>query len=588
MNPSFVNRLVDLALLRRIMGLARPHRRRFFEALALALLLAVLAPLNPVLIQYTVDHYILAGQGNMLWWMSLLLLVSLLVQALLTYRFTLLTALLGQSIVYQLRLQVFNHVLSLSLRYFDRTPVGTSVTRTISDIEAINDIFAEGIISIVSDLLMLLAILAVMFAVSWPMTLVALSVMPLLLVAVWFFKEGVRKAFTEVRNQVARLNAFLQEHLSGMLVVQLFQAEEQEMEKFRAINRDHRNAHNRSVWHYSVFFPIVEIISALALGLLVWYGAYEILRDRSTPGTIISFILFLNLLFRPIRMLADKFNTLQMGMVAAQRVFALLDDNNQIADTGQRSAANIRGEVTFQNVHFSYTPGLPVLNDVSFHIPAGSSLAIVGATGSGKTTIIHLLSRLYEADAGQILIDGINIRDYRLASLRQVICPVLQDVFLFSGTILDNLRLFNPDISREQVREAAIRCGMDEWINQLPGGYDYPVNERGASLSAGQRQLISFLRALLTNPRILILDEATSAVDSHSEHLMQQAMQVLIQGRTCILIAHRLSTIRQASRIVVLHEGRVMESGTHEELLQANRYYRKLYDLQFGYNLTTV
>ncbi|MCS6916400.1 MAG: ABC transporter ATP-binding protein/permease [Chitinophagales bacterium] len=588
MRSSLFSRVLDVALLRRILRLAKPYRRKFYESLVLAVVLALLAPLNPLLIQHTVDRYILTGQGNMIWMMSLLLLISLLTQALLSYRFTLLTAWIGQQIVYHLRMQVFTHVLSLGMRYFDRTPVGTSVTRTISDVEAINDIFAEGIINIISDLLMLLAILAVMFTVSWKMSLVILSVMPLLLVAVWVFKEGVRKAFTEVRNQVARLNAFLQEHLSGMLVVQLFQAEEQELEKFRAINREHRNAHNRSVWHYSVFFPVVEIISAAALGLLVWYGAHQMLRELSTPGTIISFILFLNLMFRPIRMLADKFNTLQMGMVAAQRVFALLDDTVRVPDTGSRSADNVRGEIAFRNVTFSYTPGHPVLHNVSFHVPAGSSLAIVGATGAGKTTISQLLSRLYDAEQGQILIDGTDIRDYDLASLRRVVCPVLQEVFLFSGTILDNLRMFNPQFSRQQVAEAAARCGMEDWIERLPGGYDYQVHERGASLSAGQRQLISFLRALLANPRILILDEATSAVDSYSEQLIQKAMHVLTQGRTSILIAHRLSTIRQASRILVLDKGHVVESGTHEELMQAQGHYRRLYELQFGFRLTPI
>ncbi|MCS6991371.1 MAG: ABC transporter ATP-binding protein/permease [Chitinophagales bacterium] len=578
----------DLALLLRILRLARPYKKKFYEALVLAIVLALLAPLNPVLIQYTVDHCILGAQYHLLSVMTVLLFSSLLIQALLSYRFTLLAARLGQNIVYDLRTQVFTHVLSLNMRYFDRTPVGTVVTRTISDVEAVNDIFAEGIINIFSDLLMLLVILMVMLTISWPMTLVTLSVLPLLLVAVWFFKEGVRKAFIEVRNQVARLNAFLQEHLSGMQVVQLFQAEQQEMEKFRVINRDHLKAHQRSVWHYSVFFPIVEILSAAALGLLVWYGAYQILHDRSTPGTIISFILFLNLMFRPIRMLADKFNTLQMGMVAAQRVFTLLDEKSQVPDRGWRSAASIAGEVIFSHVSFSYNSSTPVLRNVSFKIPAGGSLAIVGPTGAGKTTIINLLSRFYDADEGQIFLDGIDIREYRLTSLRQVICPVLQDVFLFSGSILDNVRLFNPEISRSQVEQAARRCGMDEWIRRLPGGYDYQVHERGTSLSAGQRQLISFLRALLANPRILILDEATSAVDTYSEQLIQRAMQVLTEGRTCIFIAHRLSTIKQATQILVLDQGQVKEIGTHDELLQGNTLYRRLYELQFGYNFSPV
>ncbi|HUM48020.1 MAG TPA: ABC transporter ATP-binding protein, partial [Chitinophagales bacterium] len=494
---KLLNKLIDFRLLRRVLGLVKPYKNRFYLALVIAVIIAILSPLNPYLIQITVDRYILNGDWNKLLMMSGILMGLLLFQAVLTYNFTFTTNWLGQSIVRDLRQKVYSHVLGLNLRYFDRTPLGTATTRTISDVEAINDIFAEGVITILSDLLTIIAVLTMMFYSSWQLTLVSLSVLPILLVAAYIFKEGIRKSFTEVRNQVARLNAFMQEHISGMSVVQIFNAEEREMKKFRVINKEHRTANIRGIWYYSIFFPVVEIISSLALGLLVWYGAYEVLADRTTLGVMISFILYINLLFRPIRMLADKFNTLQMGMVASERVFKLLDNKDAMNNTGIKSAEDVKGDLDFDQVWFAYDEENFVLKDVSFHVAAGQTLAIVGATGAGKSSIINILSRFYEIQKGAIYLDGVNTKEYELSSLRSKIGLVLQDVFLFSGSVMDNITLRNPTISPEQVKHAAVLCGIEEWIEKLPGGYDYNVMERGATLSVGQRQLISFVRALV-------------------------------------------------------------------------------------------
>ncbi len=586
---KLLNKIIDFSLLRRVMRLVKPYKKRFYVAVAIAVSTAVLAPVIPYIVQITIDKYIIGGNSAMLYNMTYLLLAILLLQALLSYNFTYSTNLLGQSIVRDLRTRVFSHVLSLNLRHFDRTPIGTSVTRTISDVEAVNDIFAEGIITILSDLLTLIAVLIMMFYSSWQLSLVTLSVLPLLLVAAYIFKEGIRISFTDVRNQVARLNAFLNEHITGMNVVQIFNAEEREMKKFKGINLDHRTANIKSIWYYSVFFPVVEIISAMAVGLLVWYVSYKALdatsfvntNDRTPAGMIIMFVMYLNLMFRPIRMLADKFNTLQMGMVASERVFKLIDNKDQMKDEGKLLAENIAGAIDFKNVWFAYNEVDFVLKNVSFNVEAGTTLAIVGATGAGKSSIINILNRFYEIQKGEISIDGKSISEYELASLRGKIGLVLQDVFLFSGSIMDNITLRNPLITHEQVKHAAEVCGVAEWIEKLPGGYNYNVMERGNSLSAGQRQLISFVRALVFDPRILILDEATSSIDTESEQLIQQAIEKLIEGRTSIIIAHRLSTIQHADKIMVLDKGEVKEIGNHNELMELNGYYRKLYELQF-------
>jgi ATP-binding cassette subfamily B protein len=549
--------------------------------MVLTIVLAVLSPLRPYLIQVTVDKYI-ANQ-----WMRMLIIITvvqigvLLLETLVRFFFSYLTNWLGQSVVKDLRVTVYKKIVRLNLSFFDRTPIGTLTTRTINDIEAINDVFSEGIISIVADLLMIVAILLVMFMEDWRLTLISLSPFPVLIFATWIFKESVNKSFHRVRNAVAALNAFVQEHITGMVVVQAFSAEKREFARFKQINKDHRNANIDAIFAYSVFFPVVEIILAISLGLMVWWGANKVLSYEVTQGVMIAFIMYLNLLFRPLRVLADKFNTLQMGMVASERVFKVLDNEDQIPDNGRKDAAGMKGDIVFDHVHFAYTEDRYVLKDITFHAKPGETIAIVGHTGSGKTTIISILNRLYEIQKGQIRIDGADLKDYTLASLRSKIGVVLQDVFLFSGSIYENITLRNPAISRERVEQAARLIGMHDFIMQLPGGYDYQVMERGSTLSLGQRQLISFVRALLYDPAILILDEATSSVDTESEALIQTAIDKLIAGRTAIVIAHRLSTISKASKIIVLDKGEIREMGTHEELLRLGGFYYKLHSMQF-------
>lgn len=577
-----MNKLLDVSLLARILRLAKPFRLKLYAAYGLTILIAVGAVCNPLLTEHIINNYVMKPNLHMLTKFTALLMTILVLQSLLTFSFTYLAWWLGQNIIQRLRVETFNHIQHLNLRYFDRTPVGTSVTRTINDIETINDIFTEGVIAIIADLLTIIVVLSVMFYQSWKLTLVCLSVLPILLLGAYLFKEGIRKSFTEVRTQVARLNAFLQEHISGMSVVQIFTAEEREFKKFKEINAAHRHANIRSNFYYSVFFPLVEIISACAIGLLVWYGSENLLKTDGDLGMITAFIMFINLLFRPIRMLADKFNTLQMGMVAADRVFKLLDNKDNMINGGTLDAKKLKGEIEFRNVSFAYDEINSVLKNISFHIQAGETIAIVGSTGSGKSSTINLISRLYEFQQGEILIDKENIRDYELYSLRKNIGVVLQDVFLFSGSVFDNITLRNREITLEQVIAAAKICGAHDFIMNLPDGYNYDVMERGATLSMGQRQLISFIRTLIYNPKILVLDEATSSIDTESEMLIQYAMEKLIDGRTSIIIAHRLSTIQKADKILVIEKGELKESGTHEQLLSKGGYYRKLYDMQFA------
>jgi ATP-binding cassette subfamily B protein len=494
------------------------------------------------------------------------------------------TASLGQSVVRDLRVAVYKKILNLNLSQFDKTPIGTLTTRTINDIESVNDIFSDGLVPIIADLLSIVCVLTVMFWMDWRLTFIALIPFPVIIIATYYFKESINKSFFKVRNAVAALNAFVQEHLTGMAVVQAFASEEREFDKFRKINREHRNANIKAIFAYSVFFPVVEIVLALAIGLAVWYTSKEALHlEQSQQGVLMAFILFLNLLFRPLRVLADKFNVLQMGIIASERVFKVMD-NEDVTPAPAADAykpALIQGKIDFENVVFEYNPGVPVLKNVSFAVNPGETVAIVGHTGSGKTTIISLLNRLYHIQQGAIKIDGVNIEDYDTDILRRNIGVVLQDVFLFSGSVIENITLRNPDISREKVIEAAKLIEMHEFILRLPGGYDYNVMERGATLSLGQRQLLSFIRAMLYNPSILILDEATSSVDTESEMLIQHAIDTLIKGRTSIVIAHRLSTIRKASKIIVLDKGEVKEMGTHEELLQMGGFYSKLHEMQF-------
>ncbi len=572
----------DWATLRRVIRLALPFRRLFFLSFALGILVSIVTPLRPYLIQLTVDENIIAQNGRGLEWMGFLLLLTLVAEFLVKYLFGLYSTTLGQTIMLDLRTRLFNHVQTMRLRFFDKTPVGIITTRTINDIEAINNIFSEGLITIVADVLTLAFVIGFMLFINWKLALVCLTTFPVILVATYIFKEKVRVSFNDVREKVAQLNAFVQEHISGMRIVQIFNAEDREFQKFDKLNHEHYSANDKSVLYYSIFFPVVEVILALAISLLIWYGAHQVMNGFATVGVFTSFILYLNLAFRPLRMLADKFNTLQMGVIAAERVFRLLDTDEKIEDKGILSPAAIKGDITFRNVWFAYNNDDYVLKNISFSINAGETLAIVGATGSGKSSIINILNRFYEIQQGEILLDGMNAKAYKLSALRSYIGTVLQDVFLFSGSVMDNITLKNPHITEEQVIQASKLVGAHDFIMELPDGYQHNVMERGATLSVGQRQLISFIRALIFNPQILILDEATSSVDTESENLIQHAIETLVKGRTSIVIAHRLSTIQNADKIMVLDKGEIKEIDTHEELLKKDDgYYKKLYEMQF-------
>ena len=585
-DKSIAKKIFDFGLLRRVFQYAAPYKRRFYISIALAILLALFTPVRPYLIQVTVNKYI--GQGDLDWliWITVIQLGLLLIETTLRFCFSYITAWLGQTVVRDLRVTVYRKILGLNLSQFDKTPIGTLTTRTVDDIERINDVFADGLIPIIADLLSIVAILLVMFSADWRLSLISLAPFPFLIIATYFFKESVNKSFIRVRNAVSQLNAFVQEHITGMQVVQAFAAEKKEFRKFRQINKEHRNANIHAIFAYSVFFPVVEIILATGTGLLVWWAANASLtltpaEASEMPGKMIAFVLYLNLLFRPLRVIADKFNVLQMGMVAGERVFKVLDNDDYMRDEGKHAPADVRGEIIFDKVWFSYMPERYVLKNISFKVNPGETIALVGHTGSGKTSIISLLNRLYEPQKGEIRIDGTSIPDYKLDALRSHIGFVLQDVFLFSGSVLDNITLRNADIPRERVIEAAKLIGMHDFIMQLPGGYDYNVMERGTTLSLGQRQLLSFIRALLYNPSILVLDEATSSVDTESERMIQQATDTLIAGRTSIVIAHRLSTIRKAHKIIVLEKGEIVEAGTHQQLLDSEGFYYKLHQMQF-------
>jgi len=574
---------LNTPLIRRILSYSRAYRGLFITSLTLTLCLAGMAIVRPLLIQYGLNTFVVDQKDlNGLGTISLVILLTLLFESALNIVNLRVANLLGQNIVRDLRNQVYRHILSLKNTYFDNTPVGTLVTRAISDIESLADVFSQGIIVISGDLVMLVVFIAVMFAKNWLLALLALSTIPLLFVATALFKRGVKKTFNQVRNAVAALNTFTQEHITGMRLVQLFNREEQEFEKFKAINAQHRTANIKSIFYYSVFFPVVEILSSVSVALVIWFSGVKGQHYNINLGDITFFIMMVQLLFRPIRMLADRLNALQMGFVSAERVFKVLDTDEKISDQGTVPFVAVAGKIEFKDVWFAYKDDHYVLKNVSFQIPAGQTVALVGATGAGKSTIINLLSRFYEYNKGQITIDGTNIRDYNLTHLRTNTGVVLQDVYLFNDSILNNITLSNPGISTEAVVEATQRIGLYEYIMSLPGGFNYQVTERGQNLSAGQRQLVAFIRAYVYQPSVFILDEATATIDTQTELLMQQAVERISEGRTAIIIAHRLSTIKNAHRIVVFDKGEIVEEGSMRDLMGRDSRFRKLYELQTG------
>jgi len=573
---------LDAQLLKRVLAEASPYKSLLLSTTLMAILLAPLATIRPWLVQKMVDEHIVYSDVEGLLKLSIIFIIVLFLHAFLTYLFTYLSGVLGQAVVRDLRIKIFNHINRFNLSYFDKTPIGTSTTRTINDVETINTVFSQGVITIIADILTLIVVLAIMFITSWELTLIALTTSPFLVIASYIFKEKVKTSFQSVRTEISRMNAFLQEQISGMRLVQIFHIEKLSMRRFKTINREYTKANLDSVLYYAVFYPVVEIISAASLGLMVWWGAKGVIGESVSMGALIAFPIYLNMLFNPIRILADKFNTLQMGLVASDRVFALLDNQAEQEVTGHLKPEKLRGEVVFNKVNFAYQGEDWVLKNVDFQIKPGETLAIVGATGSGKTSIISLINRFYTHQSGLISIDGTDIKDFDLQALRHKMALVLQDVFLFSGSVFENITLRDESISREKVLSAAKMIGAHEFIEKLPGGYDYQVMERGATLSMGQRQLISFVRALVFEPDILILDEATSSIDPASESVIQKAIETLIAQRTSIIIAHRLSTIMHAHKILVMQRGEVMESGSPEDLLKNEEgLFRKLHDMQF-------
>ena len=569
-----------MKVLRQLYTFVKPYQKQFYFLVFLTIALAILAPTRPYLIQIAIDEHVALGDAAGLLQIIYVLVALMVIQAFAQWAHTYYSGWLGQVIIKDIRIRLFKHLLRLRLKFFDNTPIGRLVTRNVSDIETLADVFSEGLAAIIGDLLQIVTILGVMFYIDWKLTLVSLCTLPLLIISTYVFKEKIKVTFNDVRNAVANLNSFLQEHITGMTVVQLFNREQREFEKFKEINREHSAAHIRSVLYYSVYFPVAEIIQAIGIGLVVWYGAVGVLGMDLKIGILISFIMYLQLFFRPIRMIADRFNTLQMGVVSSSRIFKLLAASEHIANEGNFNPDKIQGNVRLDKVWFAYNEEDYVLKNISFEAKKGQNIALVGATGAGKSSIINLISRFYEINKGSITIDGTNIQDYELSALRKHIGVVLQDVFLFSSSIHQNITLGNPNITKEQVLAAAELVGASKFIEKLPGGLDYNVMERGATLSVGQRQLISFVRAMVYNPEILILDEATSSVDSETEQLIQESIEKMMQGRTSIVIAHRLSTIQKADQILVLNKGEIVETGTHQSLLEKGGYYTQLHQMQ--------
>lgn len=576
--------IIDFKVLKRLLQFVMPYKERFYLVIFLTFSIGVLTPLRPILIQYTIDHDVATGDFQGMVYVMLLLLGLLVLQAFAEYVHTYMSGWLGQQVIRDIRTKLYEHIVNLRLKFFDKTPIGRLVTRTISDVETLADVFSEGLAAIVSDLLQIIFIVSVMFYIDWRMALLSLATLPLLLISTYIFKEKIKVAFNDVRNAVANLNTFVQEHITGMNIVQIFGSEKRELEKFKVINDEHRQSNLRSVLYYSIYFPVAEIIAAAGIGLLVWYGAQSIIHadvTGMTVGKLVAFIMLIQMFFRPIRMIADRYNTLQMGIVSSSRIINLLDNQEDVQQNGTYQPEAIRGDVKFENVSFAYTGDAYVLKTINLDIKTGETFALVGATGAGKSSIINLLSRFYEINQGSIQVDGVDIREYDLGFLRRNIGVVLQDVFLFSDSIYKNITLGNSDVTEEMVWHAADLVGARKFIERLPGQLAYNVMERGSTLSVGQRQLISFIRAMVYNPKILVLDEATSSVDTETEQMIQHAIEKMMYGRTSIVIAHRLSTIQRANTIVVLDKGEIKEAGTHDNLLKKEGLYTQLYKMQY-------
>lgn len=576
--------IIDWSVLSRLMRFVRPYKGRFVAVVVLTLLLGILAPTRPILIQYTLDNDVANGDYYSMLNMIILLMVLLVIQSIAQYAHTYISGWLGQQVIRDIRTKLYEHIIHLRLKFFDKTPIGRLVTRTISDVETLADVFSEGMAAMAGDLLQIIFILGFMFYQDWRLALLSLSTLPLLLISTYIFKEKIKVAFNDVRNAVANLNTFVQEHITGMNIVQIFGSEKREFEKFNEINEEHRQANLRSVLYYSIYFPVAEIIAAAGIGLLVWYGAKGVIHFEETGitvGKLIAFIMYIQMFFRPIRMIADRYNTLQMGIVSSSRIMNLLDEEEHVQKAGTLTPTKIEGAVSFKEVWFAYNGEDYVLKNISIDIKPGETIALVGATGAGKSSIVNLLNRFYEINKGTIQIDGRDLNEYALGPLRKNIGVVLQDVFLFGDTIMNNITLGNKEVTEEMVWHAADLVGARKFIERLPGKLNYNVMERGATLSVGQRQLISFIRAMVFDPRILVLDEATSSVDSETEEMIQQAILKMMSGRTSIVIAHRLSTIQKANKIIVLDHGEIKESGRHEELLIHGGYYAQLHKMQY-------
>ena len=573
--------LFDLKILKRLLVFCRPYMKVFYILIILTLSLSVLQPIRPYITQIIIDDYVTVNDLIGLKKMILLLFFLLILNAIVMYFHTYLSGWLGQNIIKDIRIKLFSHIQKFRLRFFDKTPIGRIVTRNVSDIETIADIFGQGIAAIIGDILQLVGIVFLMFYINWKLTLISLAALPFLFLTTYIFKEKVKVSFNDVRNAVANLNSFVQEHIVGMNIVQIFGNEEKEYKKFKKINNTHLQSNLKAVLYYSIYFPVMELFTSIGLGLLIWFGSNQLFAGEVTLGVLIGFIMYLQLFFRPIRAIADRFNTLQMGVVSSKRIFDLLDRNENIKSNEKIKDIDIDGEVEFKNIWFAYNDDDYVLKDISFKIKKGESVGFVGSTGSGKTSIINLINRFYDFQKGSILIDNKNIEDYNILSLRDNLGLVSQDVFLFSDTILNNLTLYNDSISEEQVWSAVKKVGAESFINKLPNKLLFDVKERGVSLSVGQRQLISCIRIMLYDPKIILLDEATSSVDSESEVMIQRAVSEILKNRTSIVVAHRLSTIKEVDKIIVIDSGEIKEMGTHDNLLKLRGYYKKLYEMQY-------